>query len=122
MEEELISIFKESVDGEISVINEFGGNTHFISYNDDFDNYELRYKIFNGEVIISRVNLGVKRNGIFTKIMKVFVNHKDEFNIHSIRIQSVLTDAMYKWCLKNGYTEVGNGFEGVLRGDFVKEI
>lgn len=121
MEDKLLNLFEESVSGDVVVRREFNGIVHFVSYNDS-DDYEFRYVIQNGEVIVSRVNLGNKRNGIFTKMMRVFMTYKEEYNIHLIRIQSVSTDAMYNWCLKNGYSEVGNGWGGILHGDFVLKI
>lgn len=80
---------------------------------------EIMFYEFRNEIVIQRINIENNHNGCFTKIIKVFSGID---GVQSIRIQSVLTREMAKWCNKNGYKPVGycEKLEDYIVGDYVK--
>lgn len=64
---------------------------------------EFRYVKLLDRVIVSRVKFNNKRNGCFTKCMKVLQDNAKEYDVHKIIVQSVETAEMARWCNKNGY-------------------
>lgn len=80
---------------------------------------EIMFYEFRNEIVIQRINIENNHNGCFTKIIKVFSSIN---GVQSIRIQSVLTREMAKWCNKNGYKPVGycEKLEDYIVGDYVK--
>lgn len=64
---------------------------------------EFRYVKLLDRVIVSRVKFNNKRNGCFTKCMKVLQDNAKEYDVHRIIVQSVETAEMAGWCNKNGY-------------------
>lgn len=67
--------------------------------------YEVKFRYVKllDRVIVSRVKFNNKRNGCFTKCMKVLQDNAKEYDVHRIIVQSVETAEMARWCNKNGY-------------------
>jgi len=60
----------------------------------------LRYRA-NGNLIVARVQFIHQRVGKMTKLFELLKNIKSEYGLDRIIIESVQSESMYCWCLKN---------------------
>lgn len=67
---------------------------------------ELYLKMFNNSLIISRLQLQNKHNGIGTEILNMLIDYCNDKKITSIIAESVLTKPMINFCTKHGFKPV----------------
>lgn len=87
---------------------------------------ELRLLIFSDQqLIVSRVLFREKRHGTMTAVYRYLVRFCKNNGLPTLVIQSVVSEAMANWCLKNGFTQSRNSYvqlPGYIGGDYLKDI
>ncbi len=87
---------------------------------------ELRLLIFSDQkLIVSRVLFKEKRHGAMTGVYRYLARFCKTNRLHTIVIQSVVTEAMANWCIKNGFTHSKISWvqlPGYIGGDYLKDI
>lgn len=81
--------------------------------------------LYNGNIIISRVQVNHPRTGVFTKIMACIEKACTSLHGECIIISGVCTKEMVRWCDKNLYTPVDCicfDSDGVIMGDYRKSM
>lgn len=71
-------------------------------HNNDFS-IEFRFTLLVDTIIISRVCFINKRNGCMSKCYNIIKQACKLYKINKIVVQSVLTEEMSNWCLKNRF-------------------
>lgn len=83
---------------------------------------EFRILLLSGySLTVSRVQFQKRHQGTMTKCLGILEDMAKNFDVPKIVIQSVLTQEMANWCVKNGF--VPNTFatfmvDGILIGDY----
>lgn len=85
---------------------------------------ELYIKKGADKLIISRVQFKNKRAGIMTKVLKELINVSQCYGYDKIMVESVLSEAMALFCIKNDFKKLSNEFEELLwyAGNYELEI
>lgn len=92
----------ESKDKEKYCVNK---SFHTVWFKSESSEAELRVAfLMNVQLIISRVCVSHKRQGIMTTVLKELVRICEEKNVHKIVMQSVLTPECAAFCEKNNFT------------------
>jgi hypothetical protein len=65
----------------------------------------LRYAGYYNELIVARVEFIHRRRGKMTELYRILKLIQKEYKTGRIVIESVQTDEMKNWCIKNGFIE-----------------
>ena len=96
------------------------GNLNFHA-GDDGEN-ELRVSFLcNFALVISRVRFSIKRHGTMSLLLDALKEICEDYGVHRIVMQSVLTREMEVFCHKAGFRADPNAtmeVDGILTGDY----
>lgn len=68
----------------------------------------LRYGGYCNELVVARIEFIHKRQGKMTELYRILKMIQKEYKTGKIIIESVETDEMENWCIKNGFVEDQN--------------
>lgn len=68
----------------------------------------LRYGDYNNELVVARIEFIHKRQGKMSELYRILKMIQKEYKTGKIVIESVQTDEMENWCIKNKFIEDKN--------------
>lgn len=87
---------------------------------------ELRLLILSDkQLIVSRVLFREKRHGTMTGVYRYLARFCKNNGLPTLVIQSVVSEAMANWCIKNGFNPSMTSYvqlPGFIGGDYLKDI
>lgn len=106
---EIIALFSEDCDYKlkdcyVQMKRLFVRGTHKHNKNE----LMLRFAGEDNELIIGRVQFIEQRVGKMTKLYEILKKIQKKYKIGKIVIESVITEEMEQWCLKNGFVKKEN--------------
>lgn len=104
----IIEIIEDCEDTKLDVNMSVAGNNIFMMSSEQ--ETELYIKKSLDSIIISRVNFKNKRKGIMTKVLNELINLTKYYGYNKIIVESVLTEEMSKFCIKNNFIQKPNYF------------
>lgn len=104
----IIEIIEDCEDTKLDVNMSVAGNNIFMMSAEQ--ETELYIKKSLDSIIISRVNFKNKRKGIMTKVLNELINLTKHYRYDKIVVESVLSEEMSKFCIKNNFIQKPNYF------------
>ena len=69
---------------------------------------ELMLRYGNSRLVVARIEFAHKRSGNMNKLFEVLKHIKRSYHLDAIVIESVSSDEMRSWCIKNNLEPCGN--------------